>query len=70
MMHETEKNIEAVTQRFSVKKYFPENFAKFTGKHLCQSFFLFFFFFRPEACNFIKEKTLVEVFPCDFFGNF
>ena len=69
MMHETEKNIEAVTQRCSMKKYFLENFAKFTGKHLGRSF-LFFFFFRPEACNFIKEKTLVEVFACDFFGNF
>ena len=31
---------------------------KFTGKHLCQSLFLNF---RPEACNFIKKETLVQV---------
>ena len=31
-----------------------KNFAKFSGKHL-----------RPEACNFIKKKTLVQVFSCE-----
>ena len=31
------------------------NFAKFTGKHL-----------RPEACNFIKKKTLAQVFSSKF----
>ena len=30
---------EAVTQMFSVKKGVLRNFAKFTGKHLCQSLF-------------------------------
>ena len=28
---------EAVIQKFSIKKVFLEDFAKFTGKHLCQS---------------------------------
>ena len=31
---------EAVVQRCSVKKGILRNFAKFTGKHLCQSLFL------------------------------
>ena len=35
MFHEEE----AVVQRCSVKKDVLENFAKFTGKHLCQSLF-------------------------------
>ena len=37
------------------KKGALRNFAKFTGKHLCQS-----------LCNFIKKETLVQVFSCDF----
>ena len=31
-------------------------FAKFTGKHLCQSLFF----------NFIKKETLAQVFSCEF----
>ena len=31
---------EAVVQRFSVKKVILRNLTKFTGKHMCQSFFL------------------------------
>ena len=43
------------------------NFAKFTGKHLCQSlFFNKVTGLRPEACNFIKKETLVQVFPVEF----
>ena len=34
------------------------NFAKFTGKHLCQSLFL--------SLNFIKKETLAQVFSCEF----
>ena len=30
---------EAVAQRYSIKKDVLRNFAKFTGKHLCQSLF-------------------------------
>ena len=44
------------------KKSFPKNFAKFTGKHLCQSRV----FNKVESCNFIKKETLVWVFFCEF----
>ena len=36
-----------------------KNFAKFTGKHLCQFSFLI-------NCNFIKKQAMVQVFPCEF----
>ena len=39
------------------------NFAKFTGKHLCQS--LFFNKVAGGACNFIKKETLAQVFSCE-----
>ena len=52
---------EAVARRCSVR-----NFAKFTGKHLCQSlFFNKVAGLRPQACNFIK--TLVQVFSYEFW---
>ena len=54
----------AVVQRCSLKKGALKNFKKFTGKHLCQSLFLFKC--RPEACNFIKKETLVQVFSFEF----
>ena len=38
------------------KKVVLRNFAKFTRKHLCQS----------QACNFIKNETLEQVFSCEF----
>ena len=53
---------EAVLQRYSVRKVF---FAKFSGKHQCQSLF-FNSICRPEACNFIKRETLTLVFSCEF----
>ena len=40
------------------------NFAKFTGKHLCQSIFLK----KAQACNFIKKETLAQVFSCEFWN--
>ena len=43
------------------KKGVLRNFAKFSGKHLRQSFFL-----QPEAYNFIKKETLAHVFSCEF----
>ena len=53
------------------KKIALKNFTKFTGKHLCQS--LFFLSYRSEAYNhdhatynFIKKKTLAQVFSCEF----
>ena len=36
-------------------------FAKFTGKHLCQSFF-----FNKVTGNFIKKETLAQMFSCKF----
>ena len=39
------------------KKVVLRNFAKFTGKQLCQ---------RPQACIFIKKETLAQVFSCEF----
>ena len=47
--------------RCSVRKGVLRNFAKFTGKHLCQSFNKV-----AEACNFIKKETLAQVFSFEF----
>ena len=41
--------------------YVLKNFAKFTGKQLCQSLV-----FNKVACNFIKKKILTRVFSCEF----
>ena len=48
-------------QSCSVKKGALKNFAKFTGKHLCQSIFL-----RLQASGlfFIKKEILAHVFSC------
>ena len=51
---------EAVTRRCSVVGAL-ENFAKFTGKHLCQSLFF---------NNFIKKETLAQMFSCEFYEIF
>ena len=40
-------------RRYPVGKDVLRNFAKFTGKHLCQSFFLIKL--QTEACNFVKR---------------
>ena len=48
-----------------VKKYALKNFAKFTGKHMCQS--LFFNKVADGACNFIKKERLWHrCFPMNF----
>ena len=49
-------------RRCSVKKGVLRNFAKFTGKHLCQRLF----FNKAWACNFIKKEFLAQVFSSDF----
>ena len=55
----------------NVKKQPPEAFCKkmcstkFTGKHLCQRLFLKKRLW-PQACNFIKKETLVQVISCEF----
>ena len=46
-------------RKCSVKKGVLRNFAKFTGKHLCQSL-------SYSLCNFIKKETLAQVFSCEF----
>ena len=43
------------------------NFAKFTGKHLCQNpFFNKAPDLRAQGCIFIKKETLAQVFSCEF----
>ena len=46
------------------RKSVLRNFAKLTGKHLCQS--LFFNKVAGQACNFIKKQTLTQVFSREF----
>ena len=46
------------------KKSILGNFAKFTGKQLCQS--LFFNKVAGQACNFIKKETLAQAFSFEF----
>ena len=58
-----------LTNRCTLPEVFCEkgvlrNFAKFIGKHLCQS--LFFNKIAGLARNFIKKETLVQVFFCKF----
>ena len=48
----------------SYKKDVFKNFAKLTGKHLCQSLFLNKV--AVSACNLIKKATLAQVFFCEF----
>ena len=44
----------------SIEKGVLKNFAKFTGKHLCQ--ILFF----SKVCNYITKEILAQVFSCEF----
>ena len=46
------------------KKGVLQNFAKFTGKQLCQSIFLNKV--AGLAWNFVKKENLAQVFPCEF----
>ena len=48
------------------KKDALRNFAKLTGKHLCQSLFLN----KVAGFNFIKKEALAQVFCCEFCGIF
>ena len=48
-------------RRCSIKKVVLGNFAKFTGKHLCQ-----ILFYNKVACNFIIKETLTQVFSSEF----
>ena len=49
------------------KKRVLKNFAKFTGKHLCQSLF---FKVAGGACNFIKKESLEHLFFQNIFGGY
>ena len=61
------KSFRSCHQACSVKKGVLKNFAKFAGKHPCQSlFFNKVAGLSPEACNFIKKGTLAQVFSCEF----
>ena len=49
------------------KKGVLRNFAKFTGKHLCQRvFFNKVAGLRPQAFKFIKKDSLAKVFSSEF----
>ena len=63
----TESNLYGSSHlKCSVRKGVLRSFAKFTGKHLCQT--LFWQSCRPDACNFIKKETLAPVFTCEYCG--
>ena len=57
MCYFAQRKSEGVVQRCSLKKDVLRNFAKFTGKHLCQSVF-----FKKVA----KKENLAQVFSCEF----
>ena len=58
----------SITQKQPPEVYYKKgvlkNFAKLTGKHLCQSLFLNKA--ASTAYNFIKKETLAQVFSCEF----
>ena len=58
-------NFRSSYQRCFIIKGVLRNFAKFTGKHLCQSLFLSKVT-RRQACNFIKKETMVQMFCYEF----
>ena len=52
-------------RRCSVKQGVLRNFAKFIGKHLCQSLF-FNKVAGPRPATLFKKKTLSQLFSCEF----
>ena len=56
---------EAAVQRCSVKRGLLRNFAKFTGKHLCQSHF-FNKVAVMRSAAFLKKRLWSRCFPVDF----
>ena len=48
-----------------MQKGIPKNFAKLTGKQLCQSLFSIKVT-GLSPCNFIKKETLAQVLSCEF----
>ena len=51
-------------RRCSIQKDVLKNFANFTGKYLCQSFFLIKLW--TSACNFVKKRLWHRCFPNNF----
>ena len=51
--------------RCSVRKGVPRNFAKFSGKHLCQSLFINKVVGLRSA-TLLKKETLAQLFSCQF----
>ena len=66
----------SLTKEFQIPPCSTRNFAKFTGKHLCQSIFFnkvagqSLFFNKVEDFNFIKKEALAHVFSCEFCETF
>ena len=67
------KNYRSSRPEVFCKKGVLRNFAKFTGKYLCQSlFFNKVTSVRPATllkrrlCNFIKKETMAQLFSCEF----
>ena len=60
--HRMKINTEAVTWRCSIKSVF-KNFAKFTGKHLCQSLFSLQ---RLWSATLLKKRLWNRCFPVNF----
>ena len=58
-------SFKSIYRRCSVRKGVLRYFAKFTGKHLCQSLFFKKIADLPKVCNFIKKETLALVFSCE-----
>ena len=54
--------IQKQPRRCSVREGVFRTFSKFTRKHLHQSLFVK----KLQACNFIKKKTLAQMFSCEF----
>ena len=60
-------NLRSSPRRCSLRKGVLRNFAKFRGKHLCQSlFFNKIIGLMPQVCNFIQKETMAQVFSCKF----
>ena len=55
---------EAVVAKCFVKNNILRNFAKFTGKRLCQSLFF------NKVCSFVKKENQAQVFSCEFYEIF
>ena len=54
---------EAATEGVLYKKGAPRNFAKFTGKHLCQSLFLIEL---QTGLQHFKKETLAQAVSCEY----